>query len=268
MNVEYQPGKIIKIGYRSPGLSESHSPAEKVALAKELGMTVMEPQCVPRELPDHETARKMRNAADEAGVSIPSMGAQFSTVENGCDLQAEIAQIIEFAQILGVDYVFSRIMTPPQDVTEKEAWQRLAERGPIVAEGLGEAGIKWAIEADPPCFIHTLERFERAIALIDHPNCYPNFDPTNLYVVGSDPIHAIEVFGTRIVSGHIKDGYYHSPADHGEKPIGTGELDYTAIFKAMMDNGISANMHIEHCQEADCVRNAASHIRSRMESLL
>jgi sugar phosphate isomerase/epimerase len=268
MQYEYQTGKTITIGYRSPGLSESHSPAEKIALAAELGLSIIEPQCIPRELPDIETARQMRSAADDAGISIPSMGALFSTVENNGNIESEIKTAIEFAQTLGVTYIFSRIMTPPDDVPEKEAWKRLGERGPIVAEGLAKANIKWSIEADPPCFIHTLERFQRALEIIDHPNCYPNFDPTNLYVVGSDPIQAVEIFGQRILSGHIKDGYYHSPTDHGEKPIGTNEVDYTAIFKAMMDKGISANMHIEHCNHPDCVRKAAQHIRSVMESLL
>ena len=45
---------------------------------------------------------------------------------------------------------------------------------------------------------------------MDHPNLYVNFDPTNYYLVGSDPLRVIERLSKRMINGHIKDGVYKS----------------------------------------------------------
>ena len=118
----------------------------------------------------------------------------------------------------------------------------------------------------PGGFCDRNETLDQAIELIGHPNCYPNYDPTNLYVVGSDPLRAFDVFGARIASGHIKDGLFRI-GQRIEKPVGEGEVDYAAIFTEMMRRGLSVNMHIEHCNTEDAVRAAARHIRGVLDGL-
>ena len=257
----------IPVGYRTPGLSDELDPRGKMELAVELGMDVVEPQLNPRELADLDYARRLRAAADEHGVAMPSMGCELPLIDPRPErsLADIVAGAVEFAGVLGVNYLFARVMLSERFPGQQEAWGLLAQNGRQTAEALADHGIRLALEADPPCFVHTLERLERALDVINHENCYPNFDPTNLYTVGSDPLAAIARFGTRIVSGHIKDGFFRGPDDHGEAAVGDGEMDYCAVFESMMKAGIAANMFIEHCRSSEQVRLAASHIRTVLD---
>jgi len=265
--IESGGGGRIDVGYRTPGLSKVLDARGKMELARELGMTVVEPQLVEREFASIDDAHAMAEATRAVGVRIASVGCEMPLTIPGAT--AELDERIEFAlrhaQVLGATYVFSRVMAQPEGVDQRTAWRLLATNGRRVADRLGERGIKWAIEADPPCFVHTLERQRRALAEIAHENCYPNFDPTNLYVAGSEPLDAVAEYGTRIVSGHIKDGYFASVKRHGEMPVGKGELDYEAIFARMLERGVRATMFIEHCNAPDQVRTAAAHIADVIE---
>ena len=116
-------------------------------------------------------------------------------------------------------------------------------------------------------FVHTLERVERLMGLVDHPNFWLNYDPTNYYVVGSDPLQVIERHADRIINGHIKDGVYRAD-EKGERPVGTGEVPYAEIFQARSSTrDLDIAMHIEHCNSVECVTEAAAHVKKVMASL-
>jgi sugar phosphate isomerase/epimerase len=87
-------------------------------------------------------------------------------------------------------------------------------------------------------------------------------------VVGSDPLQAIDIFGTSLTSGHIKDGYFKGPKKHGEMPIGSGELDYVAIFKRICEHKIHINMYLEHCSTPEEVQNGAGFIKGVLDNLV
>lgn len=261
----YADHELIHIGYRPPMLSNELNPRGRIELAVELQMSVVEPQSF--EFESMQDAEEMRCAADESGVRIPSMGSELLPTGSPLPdkLNNAIDAVVELARILGCGYIFSRVSPPGEGVAQQEAWNNLQRNARFVSDKLAEHGIVLAVEADPPCFIHTLERFERAIALIDHPNCRPNFDPTNLYVCGSDPLDALASLGSAVTSGHIKDGFYRSPKENGEVPIGTGEIDYRAIFTELINAGRQVNLFLEHCASADEVRDGAAHISSVMK---
>jgi len=270
LKIDLGDGKAIRIGYRTPGLGRTHTPRQRVELAVELGMEVIEPQLRDTEFPDLQAAKDMRAAADELGVSIPSMGigpeVPLTDAAALKELPGHIERAIEYARTLGATWVFARAMKPSEDVPQEETWGVVEESCRTISDMLGQAGIRFAIEADPPCFIHTLERLAWALDRIDHPNCYPNFDPTNLYVTGSNPLDAFDMFGERIISGHIKDGLFRI-GERIEKPVGTGEVPYPAIFTELVRRGLGVNMHIEHVSEADEVRAAAAYIRGVLEQV-
>ena len=67
------PAGPIAIGYRSPQLSDELDAAGKMALAHELGMSVIEPQCNKREITDLDSAKELGQAARDAGIGIPSL---------------------------------------------------------------------------------------------------------------------------------------------------------------------------------------------------
>lgn len=261
-------GLRIRVGYRTPQLTGKLTNREKVELARELGMEIIEPQ-MGKDFNCLEEARALKAAADAAGVSIPSMGQRTPltdpAAESGFDELLD--DMVLHARALGAGYVFVRAFNPPPGLSNDETWRLITKRGRRAAERLAQEGIRLGFEAAPRMFVHSFARQRRALELIDHPNCYLNYDPTNHLIAGENPLEAIREFPDRIVSGHIKDGFHYGLEDCGEMPHGRGEMDYVKVFRALLESGAAPDMFIEHCWEAGEVRSAARHIAGVFEQI-
>ncbi len=256
---------MIRFGYRTPGL-KAFSFWEKVELASALDLPAIE--VARTEFDSLADCDALNAACAEFGVEVTSVGGAMTL----CDpaLRAETMEQLDFAldvcQALDVDIFFTRVMWPAPGVPQAETWEACTEITRTVCERAAERGIRFALEADPPCFVHTLERVERLMELVDHPNFWLNYDPTNYYVVGSDPLLVIERYADRIINGHVKDAVYHTD-EKEERPVGEGEVPYPEIFRAMLDRGLGVAMHIEHCNTVECVSSAAYHVKRVMAAL-
>jgi len=256
---------MIRFGYRTPGLREL-SFWQKAQLAADLGLPVIE---VGRpEFATLDDCRELRDACGELGVEVTSVGGSM----NLCDpaLEEETTEQMEFAldacEVLDAGIFFTRVMDPAPGVPQAETWEACTRITRLACERAAERGIRFALEADPPCFVHTLERVERLMELVDHPNFWLNYDPTNYYVVGSDPLQVISRHADRIINGHVKDAVYRSD-EKAERPVGTGEVPYAEIFRALLDRNLDIAMHIEHCRTVECVTEAAAHVKQVMATL-
>ena len=256
---------MIRFGYRTPGL-KALSFRQKAQLAADLELPAIE--VARTEFDSLDDCDDLNAACAELGVEVTSVGGAMTL----CDpaLREEAMEQLEFAldvcQALDVDIFFTRVMWPAPGVPQAETWEACTEITRTVCERAAESGIRFALEADPPCFVHTLERVERLMELVDHHNFWLNYDPTNYYVVGSDPLLVIERYADRIINGHVKDAVYHTD-EKEERPVGEGEVPYAEIFRAMLDRGLDVAMHIEHCNSVECVTEAAAHVKQVMASL-
>ena len=256
---------MIRFGYRTPGL-KALSFRQKAQLAADLGLTVIE--VARTEFATLDDCDELNAACAALGVAVTSVGGAM----NLCDpaLRAETMEQLDFAldvcARLGADIFFTRVMSPAPGVPQADTWEACAEITRTACERTAERGIRFALEADPPCFVHTLERVERLMELVDHPNFWLNYDPTNYYVVGSDPLLVIERHADRIINGHVKDAVYRAD-EKEERPVGAGEVPYAEIFRALLDRGLDVAMHVEHCNSVECVTEAAAHVKAVMASL-
>jgi len=249
----------LRIGYRTPGL-KGFSFEEKLKLAKDLGLDAVE--LARPEFEGYEAIDEVRERAEEMGSLLSAMGGGFNlcnpeTLEKS---YAACEQALKFCEKLAVNILFSRSLSPAPGIPQKETWKTCARATRRVAEMAADHNIKFALESDPPCFLQTFERVERLLEMVDHPNLFVNFDPTNYYIVGSDPLKVIERVGDLMINGHIKDGIYHAEKK-GEMAIGEGEVEYAEIFRALMARNIDIVMSIEHCKTAEQVTSAAAHIK-------
>ena len=133
-----------------------------------------------------------------------------------------------------------------------------------LADRFAEAGIRLALE--PECFLQSVERLRRMLRDVGDDRVFVNFDPTNFYLGGSDPLEIFEDFDRRILSGHIKDAVYRSER-RDEVPVGEGELDYDRILSHLLRRGAPMTLFIEHCTTPEQVRAAARHIAAVLERL-
>jgi sugar phosphate isomerase/epimerase len=133
-----------------------------------------------------------------------------------------------------------------------------------------------------PEFAQKADVFYKLVDAIHHPNFGVNFDPSNAYLAGDDPIDLLKHISKRVVTMHASDRYlsegtiedlqreergatgYAKRLKHGE--IGKGLNDYDAIFaelKRVHFNGwISIEDGIEGMEQLE---RSVSFLRNKIQ---
>ncbi|MBN8787860.1 MAG: TIM barrel protein [Terrimonas sp.] len=112
-----------------------------------------------------------------------------------------------------------------------------------------------------PEFAQKMDVFCKLVDKIHHPNFGVNYDPSNTYLAGEDPIELLKRVSNRVVTMHASDRYlkegtiedlrkeeggvegYAKRLSHGE--IGKGLNDYDAIFSELKRVGFDSWISIE-----------------------
>ncbi len=112
-----------------------------------------------------------------------------------------------------------------------------------------------------PEFAQKMDIFCRLVEQIDHPNFGVNYDPSNTFLAGEDPVELLKRVSHRVVTMHASDRYltsgtledlrneeigvtgYAKRLSHGE--IGKGLNDYDAIFTELRLVGFDGWISIE-----------------------
>ena len=112
-----------------------------------------------------------------------------------------------------------------------------------------------------PEFAQKADVFCKLVDSINHPNFGVNYDPSNTYLAGEDPIDLLKKVSKRVVTMHASDRYlkegtiddlrreeggaagYAKRLSHGE--IGKGLNDYDAIFTELKSVGFDGWISIE-----------------------
>ncbi|WP_417739427.1 sugar phosphate isomerase/epimerase family protein [Rosistilla oblonga] len=112
-----------------------------------------------------------------------------------------------------------------------------------------------------PEFAQQMDVFCMLVDRIEHPNFGVNYDPSNTYLAGEDPIELLKRVSRRVVTMHASDRYlkegtledlrreeggatgYAKRLSHGE--IGKGLNDYDAIFSELRRVGFDGWISIE-----------------------
>jgi sugar phosphate isomerase/epimerase len=112
-----------------------------------------------------------------------------------------------------------------------------------------------------PEFAQKMDVFCKLVAAIEHPRFGVNYDPSNAYLAGDDPLELLRRVSHRVVTMHASDRYliegtledlrreeggtqgYAKRLRHGE--IGKGLNDYDAIFTELKRVGFDGWISIE-----------------------
>ena len=112
-----------------------------------------------------------------------------------------------------------------------------------------------------PEFAQKMDLFARLVNSIHHPSFGVNYDPSNTYLAGEDPMDLLRLVSHRVVTMHASDRYliegtledlrkeetgvtgYAARLRHGE--IGKGLNDYDAIFTELKRVGFDGWISIE-----------------------
>ena len=248
------------------------SVSEWVELASDLDVRGLEWYAGFLEMADESNWPRFRQLVEDSGKVIPMLCCSPDFTHRDPDFRAgEIAKQkrwIDMAHALGATYC--RVLSG----------QRRPEIG--IDEGIGLAvgcieaclpfagdhGITLIIENhykddfwEYPEFAQKMDIFCKLVARIEHPNFGVNYDPSNTYLAGEDPVELLRRVSQRVVTMHASDRYlsegtledlrreeggatgYAKRLRHGE--IGKGLNDYDAIFGELKRVGFDGWISIE-----------------------
>ncbi len=132
-----------------------------------------------------------------------------------------------------------------------------------------------------PEFAQKADVFCKLVESIDHPNFGVNYDPSNTYLAGEDPVELLQRVATRVVTMHASDRYlkegtiedlrreeggaagYAKRLSHGE--IGKGLNNYDAIFTELKSVGFDSWISIEDGVDGmDQLERSVQFLRNKM----
>ena len=132
-----------------------------------------------------------------------------------------------------------------------------------------------------PEFAQKMDVFCKLVNSIHHPNFGVNYDPSNTYLAGEDPLELLRRVSHRVVTMHASDRYlkegtiedlrkeeggatgYAKRLSHGE--IGKGLNDYDAIFTELKQKGFDGWISIEDGVEGmDQLERSVAFVRKKM----
>lgn len=133
-----------------------------------------------------------------------------------------------------------------------------------------------------PEFAQKMEVFCKLVDSIDHPNFGVNYDPSNTFLAGEDPLELLYRVSHRVVSMHASDRYlkegtiddlrkeeggavgYAKRLSHGE--IGKGLNNYDAIFAELKRVGFNGWISIEDGVEGmPQLERSVAFVRKKMD---
>ena len=244
------------------------------------------------ELEDKSLWPVFRQQVEDLGMTIPMLCCSPDFTHPDADFRdVEIAKQkgwIEMTHALGGGYcrVLSGQRRP--ELTINEGVKLAADSIHACLPYAQERGITLILENhykddfwEYPEFAQAMDVFCDLVAAIDHPNFGVNYDPSNAFLAGDDPIELLKRVSDRVVTMHASDRYllegtiedlrreesgslgYAKRLSHGE--VGKGLNDYDAIFSELKLKGFDSWISIEDGVDGiDQLRRSAEFLRKKI----
>lgn len=266
--------------------------SEWIELASKLDVDGLEWYAGFLEMADEDNWQRFRKQVEDSGKLIPMMCCSPDFTHPDRAFRAnEIAKQkkwIDMTYALGGSYcrVLSGQRRPELSIDEgvELAAQCIEACLPCAAE----RGITLVIENhykddfwEYPEFAQKMDVFCKLLDRIHHPNFGVNYDPSNTYLAGEDPLELLKRVSHRVATMHASDRYlkegtiedlrkeeggaqgYAKRLSHGE--IGKGLNDYDAIFTELKNAGFNGWISIEDGVDGmDQLERSVSFVRKKI----
>ena len=246
--------------------------SEWIRLATTLDIDGLEWYAGFLEMADEENWSRFRNEVEQHGRTIPMMccSPDFTNpdrVFRENEIQKQ-KHWIDMTAKLGGSYCRVLSGQRREGLTEEEGLTLAADSIKACLPYAKERGITLILENHYkddfwtyPEFAQKADVFCKLVDRIDHPNFGVNYDPSNTYIAGEDPLDLLRRISHRVVTMHASDRYlaegtlddlrkeeggsvgYARRLRHGE--IGKGLNDYDAIFTELKRVGFNGWISIE-----------------------
>ena len=266
--------------------------SEWISLAADLEVDGLEWYAGFLEMADESNWPKFRKQVEDAGKVIPMMCCSPDfTHPDTAFREREIAKQkrwIDMTHALGGSYcrVLSGQRRP--ELSMDEGVKLAAESIYACLPYAEERGVTLIIENhykddfwEYPEFAQQMDVFCNLVDAVQHPFFGVNYDPSNTYLAGEDPLELLKRVSHRVVTMHASDRYlaegtiedlrreesgaagYAKRLRHGE--IGKGLNDYDAIFTELRDKGFDGWISIEDGVDGmDQLRRSVAFLKAKM----
>lgn len=200
-----------------------------------------------------EDLAAIRQAADESGVAIGSICTKFVSLVDPAvrdEYLAGLAESIDAARQLGCRYLISQTGNERPGVSREEQSASLVEGLKAAAPLLEAAGITLVVEPlntrvdHPGYFLKEADEAAALIRAVGSPNVKLLYDVYHQQITEGDLIPTIRRHMDVIAYFHI--------ADHpGRHEIGTGEINYANVLRAIADTGYDGYIGLEYFPASD-----------------
>ncbi|MEY2882081.1 MAG: Inosose dehydratase [Verrucomicrobiota bacterium] len=245
---------------------------EWVDLAAPLGLDGLEYYSGMLELADSANWPRARREVESRGMVIPMLCCSPDFSHPDAEFRrAEIEKEkfwIRMAAALGAK--FCRVLSGQRrpELSREQGLSLVAQSIEACLPEAERCGVTLIIENhykddfwSYPEFAQKMDVFCDLVARINHPHFGVNYDPSNAYIAGDDPLELLERVKHRVVTMHASDRYlisgtlddlrreeggaegYVKRLRHGE--IGKGLNDYDAIFSTLRGVGFDGWVSIE-----------------------
>lgn len=251
-------------------------------VAHELGVPTCHLHTPHRESRTPERAKEFVERLEKLGIKVTVVFAGFEgesyadipTVERTIGLVpaatraervAELKEIADFANLMGVKTVGLHIGFVPHDRTTSEYRDVLAVTRDVCdyAKKNGQAIHLETGQEPADVLLAFLQDVERD-------NLFINFDPANMILYGcGEPIPALKTLGRYVRSIHCKDAIWSDQPGKtwgAEVALGKGDVDFDAYLRTLNEIGYTGPLTIEREIPQEPVRQKAE-IASAVETL-
>lgn len=267
--------------------------SEWIELACELDVEGLEWYAGFLEMADQTNWSGFRQQVEDAGKSIPMMCCSPDFTHPDAEfrkLEMEKQRLwIDMTAVLGGSYcrVLSGQRRP--ELSFEEGVKLAADCIYACLPYAQERGITLILENhykddfwEYPEFAQKLEVFSALVDTVVHPHFGVNYDPSNAFLAGDDPLELLQRVANRVVTMHASDRYllegtledlrreeegsvgYARRLSHGE--IGKGLNDYDAIFSMLRGVGFDGWISIEDGVDGmEQLRRSVAFLREKLQ---
>jgi sugar phosphate isomerase/epimerase len=242
-----------------------------VDMASKLDIDGLEFYCAFLELADRKMWAESRKMAEDKGLTIPMLCCSPDFTHPDAKFRQQQIDLekgwIDMTVALGG--TFCRVLSGQRrpKVSREDGLRYAAESIQACIPQAAAAGVTLIIENHYkdnywqfPEFAQQMDVFCDLVDRIDSPHFGVNFDPSNTFLAGEDPLELLQRVKHRVVTMHASDRYlsegtiedlrkeedsvgYAKRLSHGE--IGQGMNDYDAIFGTLASVGFDGWVSIE-----------------------
>ncbi len=240
----------------------SPDPLEKVREVKRLGVHCGQMGVAGDLNVDESAAQKWKDALREEDFTVVTVFCAYNgedyadipTVERTVgfippatrqEREARTIEVSDFAAKFGAPGIACHIGFVPEDHADPN-YQAVLGMVRRICDHAARHGQTFALETGQEPAGTLLEFFKD----VSRPNLRINFDPANMILYGTgDPIEAVGILGSHVVTVHAKDGDWPPRAIKGalgtERPLGEGSVGMDRFMAKLKEIGYKGTVHVE-----------------------